>query len=94
MISADNQDDLPPSIRRRLGLPVAANPVIAEIKSHMFGNSRRYIALILEASAGNDVDPEELMEAARLAGKPPAIVNFDLDKAAFAYRLWQESVHP
>lgn len=87
-------DQLPDPIRRRLGLPCAANPVIAEIKSHMFGNSRRYIALILEASAGRDVDPEDLMEAARLAGKPPAIVNFDLDKAAVAYRLWQESVHP
>jgi hypothetical protein len=31
---------LPDPIRRRLGLPVAANPVIAEIKSHMFGNSQ------------------------------------------------------
>jgi hypothetical protein len=50
--------------------------------------------LILEASAGKNVDPEELMEVARLAGKPPAIVNFDLDRAAVAYRLWQESVNP
>jgi len=94
MISADNQDDLPPSIRRRLGLPIAANPTIASIKGHMFGNSLRYIKLVLQASAGDDVDPEELMEAARLAGKVPAIVNADLEKAVAAFKAWQDSVHP
>ncbi len=84
----------PEPLRRRLGLPCAANLAIAEIKLHMFGNSHRYIELVLAASAGADVDPEELLEAARLAGKVPARVNHDLEVAAAAYAAWRNSVDP
>ena len=86
--------DLPDPIRRRLGLPCAANPVIAEIKQGLFANAGRYIALVLEASAGNEVDFEELLSAAQRAGKTPARVNFDLEVAATAYAAWRNSVDP
>ena len=87
-------NDLPDPIRRRLGLPLMANPVVQNIKNEMFANSRRYIALVLTASRGDEIDVEELLAVAQRAGKCPAIVNRDLDLAVDAYRAWQESVHP
>ena len=86
--------DLPDPIRRRLSLPPIANTVVQNLKHEMFANSRRYMALVLDASADREIDNDELMEAARLAGKSPAIVCRDLERAMAAYRLWQESVDP
>lgn len=86
--------DLPDPIRRRLGLPDMGNQVAQGIKHELFRNSREYIRLILEASAGNEIDHEELLAVAQRAGKCPAIINHDLNVAMAAYRAWQESVHP
>ena len=86
--------DLPDPIRRRLGLPLMANPVVQSIKNEMFANSRRYIDLVLIASRGDEIDVEELLAVAQRAGKCPAIVNRDLELAVTAYRAWQESIHP
>ena len=87
-------NDLPDPIRRRLGLPLMANPVVQGIKNEMFANSHRYIALVLTASRGDEIDVEELLAVAQRAGKCPAIINRDLNTAMDAYRAWQESVHP
>jgi hypothetical protein len=87
-------DQMPDPIRRRLGLPPLANPVVQNIKQELFANSRRYIVLILDASRGEEVDVEELLAVAQRAGKCPAIVNRDLELAVAAYRAWQDSIHP
>ena len=87
-------NDLPDPIRRRLGLPLMANPVVQSIKNEMFANNHRYITLILDASRGEEIDVEELLAVAQRAGKCPAIVNRDLELAVAAYRAWQESIHP
>ena len=87
-------NDLPDPIRRRLGLPLMANPMVESIKNEMFANSRRYIDLILAASSGDEIDTEELLAVAQRAGKCPALINRDLNTAMDAYRAWQESVHP
>ena len=87
-------NDLPDPIRRRLGLPPMTNLVVESIKNEMFANSHRYIAMVLTASRGDEIDVEELLVVAQRAGKCPAIVNRDLELAVAAYRAWQESIHP
>lgn len=87
-------NQFPEPIRRRLGLPLYANPVVESIKLELFANSREYIRLILLASEGQYVDPAELVTVAQRAGKCPAIVNHDLDIAMAAYKAWQNSVNP
>ena len=86
--------DLPEPIRRRMGLPPYANPVVESIKLELFANSRAYIRLILLASEGQYVDPAELVTVAQRAGKVPAVVNEDLNRAVVAYQAWRNSIDP
>ena len=87
-------NQFPEPLRRRLGLLDFSNPMADQIKAELFRNSHRYIALILAASQGDEIDTEELLAVAQRAGKSPAIINHDLNTALAAYRAWQESVHP
>ena len=87
-------NDLPDPIRRRLGLPLMANPVVQGIKNEMFANSRRYIDLILAASRGDEIDTEALLAVAQRAGKCPAVISHDLNVAMAAFEAWRNSVHP
>ena len=86
--------ELPEPIRRRMGLPALSNPMAEQIKAELFRNSHRYIAMILAASQGHEIDTEELLAVAQRAGKCPAIIHHDLEIAMTAYKVWQNSVNP
>jgi hypothetical protein len=94
MITDFPNDDLPPAIRRRLGLRSSADEQLEEIKRAGFRRLREYQALVLDASAGELFDPEELHDAAARVGRGPHRVLVDVQMARAAYLAWQNIFDP
>jgi hypothetical protein len=94
MIASDHHEDLPPALRRRLGIPAPSNYVVQAIVSELFAATGEYTAFILRASEGKPVDPAEVLAAANRIGKPAWMVHRDLHRAVAAFDAWKSSVDP
>lgn len=92
MISADNQDDLPPSIRRRLGLPVLSSRA-DDLRQAAWQREVDFANAVLRASAGGETDSDELLDLGAKCGLTPCQTFIALRAAEDAHRAWRMSVH-